>query len=93
MTYFQRLIAIWLFCGSLVISWAGAETVVPLDDVTNNVVVRLSASSTSARVGTLQPGEQAELVGSVPNWHHVKLTNGTFGFEHAWSSRRGGRAC
>lgn len=26
------------------------------------------------------PGEQAELVGSVPNWHEVQLANGTRGF-------------
>jgi len=80
MTRFQCLIAIWLCCTSTLISRAAADTVVPLDDVTNSVVVRLSASSTSARVGTLQPGEHAELMGSVPNWHHVKLAGGTLGF-------------
>jgi competence protein ComEC len=80
MTYVHRLTAIWLCCTASFISRAAADTVVPLDDVTNNVAVRLSASSTSARVGTLQPGQHADLIGSVPNWHHVKLENGVFGF-------------
>jgi uncharacterized protein YgiM (DUF1202 family) len=80
MTCFQRLIVIWLCCVSTLVSRAAADTVVPLDDVTNGVVVRLTASSTSARVGTLQPGEHADLIGSVPNWHHVKLESGTLGF-------------
>ncbi|PYX30481.1 MAG: hypothetical protein DMG80_12145 [Acidobacteria bacterium] len=80
MDCFQRLIGIWLCCTSILISRAAADTVIALDDVTNSVVVRLSASSTSARVGTLQPGEQADLIGSVPNWHHVKLASGTLGF-------------
>jgi len=57
-----------------------ADTVVPLDDVTNGVIVRQSASSQSAQVGSLHPNDQADLLGSVPNWHHVKLANGTSGF-------------
>ena len=59
---------------------AWADVVVPGPDVTTRVIVRASASSQSAQVGSLRPGEQLELVGSVPNWHEVRLPNGTTGF-------------
>src|SRR5262249_47834087 len=77
---FRRLIFSSLCCASLFVGRVLADSVVPLDDVTNSVVVRQSPSSTSTRVGSLQPGEQAELTGSVPNWHHVRLANGISGF-------------
>lgn len=59
---------------------AFADVVVPTADVTTRVIVRASASGQSAQVGSLRPGEQLELVGSVPNWHEVRLANGTLGF-------------
>lgn len=59
---------------------AFADTVVPTQDVTTRVVVRASASSTSADIGSLRPGEEAEFLGSVPNWYRVRLSNGTVGF-------------
>src|SRR5689334_22720377 len=57
-----------------------ADTVVPVSEVTSHVVVRENPTSQSARVGILRPGEQAEIIGSVPNWHHVTLANGREGF-------------
>ena len=79
--------------GSWVRVWAGtglclvitavhawADVVVPSPDVTTRVIVRESASSQSAQVGSLVPGQQLELVGSVPNWHEVRLPDGTLGF-------------
>jgi beta-lactamase superfamily II metal-dependent hydrolase len=71
-----------LCAGMILFLWttAYADVVVPLDDVTSFVVVRQTASSQSPRVGSLRPGEQAELVGSVPYWHQVKLADGTPGF-------------
>ena len=59
---------------------ASADVVKPLDDVTTGVVIRASASSSNAIVGTLKPNEQAELLGSVPYWHKVKLPSGVTGF-------------
>jgi competence protein ComEC len=44
------------------------------------VVVRESATSQSADRGSLRPGESAELLGSVPDWFKVQLTNGVEGF-------------
>ena len=53
-----------------------ADTVTPAADVATHVVIRASASSQSAAVGSLQPGQQLELVGSVPFWHEVRLVAG-----------------
>ena len=57
-----------------------ADVVTPSDDVTSRVIVRQTASSQSAQVGSLMPGQQAELIGSVPNWYEVRLANGLPGF-------------
>jgi hypothetical protein len=57
-----------------------ADQVVPSAEVTTRVIVRASASSQSAQVGSLEPGEQVELIGSVPFWHEVQLANGSIGF-------------
>ena len=43
-----------------------ADTVTPSADVSTHVVVRASASAQSAAVGSLLPGRELELVGSVP---------------------------
>ena len=59
---------------------ARADVVVPTPDVTTSVSVRASASAQSASVGTLHPGEQATLVGTVSNWYRVQLANGVFGY-------------
>jgi beta-lactamase superfamily II metal-dependent hydrolase len=57
---------------------AFADIVIPSPDVT--VVVRASASAQSAQVGTLRPGDQALLLGSVPSWYRIRLGDGTQGF-------------
>jgi hypothetical protein len=53
-----------------------ADVVVPLDDVKTGVAIRRSPTLSNSPVGTLNPGDQAELHGSVPNWHRIKLANG-----------------
>lgn len=57
-----------------------ADRVVPTDEVKTRVVVRANASGTSDDRGSLRPSESAELLGSVPNWYRVRLTNGVEGF-------------
>jgi competence protein ComEC len=57
-----------------------ADVVTPTDDVVTRVIVRQSPSGQSAQVGSLTPGQEAELVGSVPNWYEVRLANGLTGF-------------
>ena len=57
-----------------------ADRIVPTDEVKTRVVVRENASGQSDDRGSLRPGESAELLGSVPNWYRVRLTNGVEGF-------------
>ncbi len=59
---------------------ARADAVTPVDEVTNAVAVRNTASSQSTQVGALKRGEIAELLGSVPYWHRIQLANGVSGF-------------
>src|SRR6476646_8561216 len=68
-------LVIFLLGATVLASPVLADVVVPSADVTDRVVVRASASSQSAQVGSLTPGQQAELVGSVPNWHEIRLSN------------------
>ena len=78
----HRLGVMLLFLACIV-AWSTnliADTVVPSDDVVSGVVVRLNATSNSDQVGSLRPGEQAELLGSVPNWYRILLANGLPGF-------------
>ena len=56
-------------------SVALADVVVPKPEVVTRVVLRASASSSSDDIGSLRPGDQAELLGSVPNWYRVRLNN------------------
>jgi beta-lactamase superfamily II metal-dependent hydrolase len=64
----------------LLSSAARADTVVPSAQVATRVVVRAGASAQTSDVGSLRPGEQAELLGSMPNWYRVRLSDGTEGF-------------
>src|SRR5262249_22325110 len=53
---------------------------VPSSDVTTRVIVRKTASAQSVRVGSLERGQQAELIGTVPNWYKIRLPNDVVGF-------------
>ena len=57
-----RLLQVLVCC--LFASVAGADVVVPAADVTTRVIVRAGASSQSAEISSLEPGEPLELVGS-----------------------------
>jgi len=65
---------------SLVSFSVSADVVVPTDRVTNRVVVRAEATSQSADVGSLRPGEQLEFVRNVPRWREVRLSPTETGF-------------
>jgi beta-lactamase superfamily II metal-dependent hydrolase len=72
-----------LFLGALILlapQPAAADAVTPVEEVTTAVAVRATASSQSAQLGSLRPGEIAELLGSVPFWHRVQLAGGVQGF-------------
>jgi len=62
------------------VAGARADTVTPTNAVTTRVVVRETASSQSNQVGSLRPGDQAELLGEVPNWYRVRLSSNVEGF-------------
>jgi hypothetical protein len=59
----------------------GAEPlcVTPSSEVTTSVSLRQSPATSSALLGRLLPGDQLPLVGEVPNWYLVQLTDGTTG--------------
>ena len=65
---------------------AYADLVMPSSRVTSHLNVRQQPDVSSPVVGTLSPGESAELTGSVPHWYKVTLNNGTQGFvSKAWA--------
>ncbi len=76
----RKFFLIFFLAFSLLPSSALADKVSPTQNVAVRVVVRAGASTTASDVGSLRPGEQAELLGSMPGWYHVRLTNGTEGF-------------
>jgi competence protein ComEC len=53
--------------------------VVPSSDVVTSVSVRATPSTSSALVGRLLPGQQVALMGEVPSWYLVELSDGTQG--------------
>ena len=57
-----------------------AELVVPIDEVENNVNIRLSPDASSEIVGRLDQGSSTELVRSIEGWHEVQLEGGATGF-------------
>jgi Mg-chelatase subunit ChlD len=62
---------------------AWADGVVPSERVRSRVMVREGATAESHSVGSLQPGERAELLGQQPDWRRVRLEDGTEGFVSA----------
>lgn len=59
---------------------AGADQVVPSPSVTNGLVVRSAPDGQAGSVGSLMPGQSAELLDDVPYWYKIKLGNGVKGF-------------
>jgi hypothetical protein len=70
----------------LVSQLAWADRVVPSNRVETRLNVRAEASSSSAIVGSLEPGDSARLERSVPHWYEITLDDGTPGYvSKAWS--------
>jgi competence protein ComEC len=66
---------------------AVADSVIPSSRVTSFVWVRTAPDTESAKVGKLTVGESADLVGQVPRWYEVTLSDGTRGFvSKAWTT-------
>ncbi|HEX8443460.1 MAG TPA: MBL fold metallo-hydrolase [Allosphingosinicella sp.] len=63
-----------------------APQVQPSERVETRVIVRSAPSSEADRLGQLEPGESAELVGDAPGWHQVRLPDGRIGYvSKAWT--------
>lgn len=61
-------------------------TVVPTDRVVNGVSIRVSATTGSAKIGLLRPGESAEFQGEVPKWYRINHpTHGTGFVSKSWT--------
>lgn len=83
----RLLIPLALCCASLCAAVpALAQDITPSTRVTRNVVVREQASTASAPVGRLAPGDRATVTAEVPGWYQVRLADGTTGFvSKAWT--------
>ncbi len=57
-----------------------AEMVVPIDEVENDVNIRLSPDASSEIVGRLDQGSSTELLNSIDGWYEVQLPGGATGF-------------
>jgi hypothetical protein len=56
------------------------DSVVPIDEVENNVNIRLSPDGSSEIVGRLDQGSSTELVRSIEGWHEVQLEGDATGY-------------
>jgi len=57
-----------------------ADSVVPIDEVENNVNIRLSPDAKSEIVGRLDQGSSTELVRSIEGWYEVQLEGDATGY-------------
>ena len=57
-----------------------ADSVVPIDEVENNVNIRLSPDASAEIVGRLDQGSSTELVRSIEGWHEVQLEGDATGY-------------
>lgn len=86
MRFLWPTLALILFLIGAFPSFSIADRVTPTERVTRRVIVREQATTTSSDVGSLRPGDSAELISSIPGWHLVRLTDGTEGFvSKAWT--------
>ncbi len=60
---------------------AHADMIRPISAVVTSVNVRAAPDTSQDNViGSMMPGQEAEFLGSVPYFYHVRLSNGTEGF-------------
>ncbi len=57
-----------------------ADCVAPPADVTTTVTLRAAPAASSAKRGTLSPGQSLPLVASVPGWYETRLADGQMAF-------------
>ena len=88
----MRYLVVSCLCFSLFVSFLfpkysfAQERVIPSSRVSSHLNVRETSNVTSDIVGTLEPGQSAELLESVPYWYRVRLQNAREGFvSKAWA--------
>ena len=85
----KRLAWMTTVCLALLLSGlANADQILPSDRVQTQLNVRERPDIGSPIVGTLQTNEMAELVGDIPYWYQIQLSDGIQGYvSKAWSER------
>jgi hypothetical protein len=79
-----RALALLIGIAVLAPAWtAWANDVMPSERVRRSVTVRQGATAESRALGSLQPGQRAELLGEASDWRRVRLEDGTEGFVSA----------
>ncbi len=77
---------LFLFSGLLPRNSVAQDRVTPSDRVSTRLNVRAQPDAGSNVIGSLQPGQSAELLESIPNWYRVRLQNSQEGFVNkAWA--------
>lgn len=74
-----NIVAIAVFC-FLHATRPWADTVTPNDRVSSGLNVRAEATASSSLVGRLEVGQHADLVGQIPYWYNVQLSDGSLGW-------------
>jgi len=81
----RAALALWLLVALPAAAWA-APTVSPSARVQSRVIVRAAPSTDAERIGTLEPGQLLEVLGSQPYWYQVRLPDGRTGYvSRAWT--------
>jgi len=81
----MALLAVAMLCHPIV---GYTDFITPSERVQNSLNIRSATNSRSEIIGSLQLGQKAELLDSVPNWYLIKLPDGRQGYVHkGWTKR------
>ena len=70
------IVGIWMPAGLVL----AADCVMPSTGATTAITLRATPAASSAKRGTLSPGEMLPLVASVPGWYETRLADGQMAF-------------
>lgn len=76
----MKTLVSFLFILFVVVSTSYSQRVIPGDRVVNHVNVRELPITSSDIVGTLSPGESAELIESISSWYKIRCDDGDIGY-------------
>lgn len=84
----MRLAHVFIFITCVFSAAAFADEITPNDNVRNGVVVRAEATTQSARLDLLAPGESLAFIAEQPGWYRVRLGDGRIGYvSKQWTLR------